>query len=188
MAMTLRADKGSILSWNEMDANFKACMGVHNLLHVQDRRDLGTNSGQFGASAWRTRILNTTVINGIPGASLSANQIILPSGTYFCEGSAPAVYANSNATTQKHKTRLFDVTNNVSLIDGSLGLQYRSANGSHIETRSFISGAFSLSSGSTRVELQHYSTHTDAYNTGFGNRSNIGTYELYSDLKIWKVA
>ena len=186
MAMTLRADKGAILSWTEMDANFKACIGLHNFLHVQDRRDSGTSGGKFDPNAWRTRTLNIILTNNISGASLVNNQVILPAGTYYVDAISQAGYGHVGGVAQRHKIRLFETLYSTLLLEGDAGYHYRSTSGTIVGTHSSLSGSFSIANPGS-LELQHYSTIADSYDNGFGHASSIGLYEIYSDLKIWKV-
>jgi hypothetical protein len=58
------------------------------LLHVRDEKTLA--DGGTSTSSYTKRDLNTVVTNEIAGASLSSNQITLPSGTYYINASAPA--------------------------------------------------------------------------------------------------
>lgn len=45
---------------------------------IQDQKSSGTDGGTFTSGAWRTRTLNTTVLNTIgAGFSLSSNQFTL---------------------------------------------------------------------------------------------------------------
>ena len=55
------------------------------LLHVRDEKASGTDGGT-SANGIVDRDLNTVKVNEITGASLSSNQITLPSGTYYVEG------------------------------------------------------------------------------------------------------
>ena len=178
MAMTLRADKGAILSWNEMDANFRACMGVHNLLHVQDQKPVGTHGGTFSSGAWRTRDLNTVLVNKIVGASLVNNQITLPAGTYFASAYASAYYCNI------HKAMLYNVTESVQILAGSNEM-LNTGNTVAAVSKSMIYGLFYTYSVNT-IELQHR-TNVGRATDGFGIASSLIT-EIYSDIKIWKLA
>lgn len=51
MGITTRVGKGVPLTHEELDANFAACMGLHNLLHVQDQKVQGTHGGTFTSGA-----------------------------------------------------------------------------------------------------------------------------------------
>ena len=143
-----------------------------------DKKAQNTNGGTFTSGAWRTRDLNTVRTNEITGASLAANQLTLPAGTFYCVWSAPA-HENNN-TINPHQTRLQNITGAATLIVGSSS--YSAADAC---TVSLGTGRFTLS-GSTTVELQHRITNTQA-NTGFGSPVNQ-TDEIYAQISIWKVA
>ena len=177
MAMTLRADKGAILSWNEMDANFRACLGVHNLLHVQDQKAMGTHGGTFTTGAWRTRPLNTVRENTISGASLNSNRITLPIGNYFLSGFSISYATSSN------QSRIQRITpTSETLIEGASRYTW---NSTYVENVSNISGAFTLSAISD-IELQHicYVTGTFGMSAYTGQTAN----NLFAQLLIWKLA
>ena len=96
--LTLRETKGSPLTHQDMDNNFKHVM-FPPFLHIQDQKPQGTNGGTFTSGAWRTRDLNTVLTNTITGASLSANQITLPAGKYYVEAKSVATEV------ERHKVR-----------------------------------------------------------------------------------
>ncbi|MFW5799509.1 MAG: hypothetical protein ACOCZ5_00800 [bacterium] len=181
--MLLREIKGSPLTHQELDQNFNACLGVHNLLHVEDQKPAGTNGGDFISGAWRTRDLNTVVINNIVGASLNNNQITLPAGEYWVEGSAPAHFCD------EHKIILISVSPDTdTVLIGSQGLIYgdTSLNIATLSVeRVFISGGLTLVE-EKGFQLQHRCMRTRD-NNGFGRAADMGYHELYSNLKIWKV-
>ena len=177
--MTLRADKGAILSWDEMDSNFKACMGVHNLLHVYDLKTTGQNGGTFTSGAWRTRTLNTVGTNTISGASLAANRVTLPAGVYFAHGLAPCTSVNNNAL------RLQSITSSSTLIVGQILYSYSDSVYAH--TVPTINGVFSILSVSD-IELQHICQVTKA-DTGLGsNNVGLDTDAKLAELLIWKLS
>lgn len=150
------------------------------LFHVQDDKSSGNDSGTFTAGAWRTRTFNTVLTNEITGASLSANQITLPAGTYWVEGSAPA-YA-----VDRHKTRLYNVDDSSEELVGTNGFAYST---NLVETRSFVVGLVTLGAEKT-LELQHRCATTKTTN-GFGNKVGSAftvTNETYSDIHIWRIA
>ena len=150
-------------------------------MHVQDQKASSTAGGTFTLGAWRTRDLNTAVINTITSASLGSNQITLPAGTYYLEGSAPGY------KTGRHNTRWRNTTDSTDDLDGQTAFTSTGADSS--ETISNISGRFTIID--TKVfELQHRSQATQADN-GFGIDSGTGfavNTEIYSDVKIWKLA
>lgn len=177
MGITTRVGKGVPLTHEELDANFAACMGLHNFMHVQDKKAVGVNGGTFTSGAWRTRELNTVVLNAIQGAALASNLVTLPAGSYYAEASAPALQAGW------HAIDLYNVTNTARLI---LCSQAYDGNANYYaQTRSFLSGSFVLGSQSN-IQLRHWGT-TTVTNSGFGGATAFEE-GIFSDLKIWKLS
>ena len=152
-------------------------LGSAALLHVRDEKSQNTAGGTFTAGAQRTRDITTVKTNEIVGASLSSNQITLPVGTYWVDGSAPAFY------TTTHQAKLYDTTGSADLILGTVEAEGTGESWGK-QTRSFVQGRFTLGVESV-IELQHRGTVTKATN-GFGIQSNFTT-EIYSVVMIWKV-
>ncbi|MFW6242542.1 MAG: hypothetical protein ACOC2W_00115 [bacterium] len=180
--LILREEKGSPLTHEELDNNIKAIKGtlnINNLLHVEDRKPAGTSGGTFTSGAWRTRDLNTVVTNTIAGASLASNQVTLPAGEYWVEGSAPASYVD------QHKVIIKNITDILTILEGTSERIYTTNSFNHITTHSKISGFF-VTNNIKSIELQHRCLTTRDPN-GFGRETGLGSYELYSVLKIWKV-
>jgi hypothetical protein len=147
------------------------------LLHVRDEKSSGTGGGTLTSGAWRTRTLNTSLTNEISGASLSSNQITLPSGTYFINA-----IANVGANSQSHKAKLANITDTSDTVIGTSEFN-EPGSGS---TKSFVIGRFTI--GAEKVfELQHRSGNTTDAN-GFGVSSGFSVVEVYADVQIWKVA
>ena len=175
--ITLREEKGTQLTHQEMDENFKSVMGGHNFLHIQDQKPQGTHGGTFTSGAWRTRDLNTVLTNTITGASLAANQITLPAGKYYVEASAPAWGV------RRHQAKIQRVSEIAATM--LLGKSRHHTGGSTpavLDAR--VSGQFELDSEAT-IELQHRSQDT-VNNSGFGVACNFTT-EVYSDIRIWRI-
>jgi hypothetical protein len=145
-----------------------------DFLHVQEQLSDGTNAGGFANAAWRTRSLNTVVVNNISGASLSSEQVTLPAGDYYVEASAPAYAVN------RHRTKLQNITAGATLLLGTT--EYTQAN---VQNRSFVFGEFTLGSSSA-IELQHRCSVTVTIN-GLGVQSGFGDIEIYSEFKVWKL-
>ena len=146
--------------------------------HAQDQKVVGFSGGAFLSGSWLTRTLNTIISNSIVGANLSNDAITLPAGTFYVEASAPAFFVD------KHKTDLYSVTDAVVLLEGTS--EYASDHsGDTSQTRSFVSGRFTLTSESSII-LRHRCIGNKA-NNGLGLNSNLAT-EVYSDIKIWRVA
>jgi hypothetical protein len=146
------------------------------LLHVRDEKTANTAGGTFTSGAWQTRTLNTSMTNEISGASLSSNQITLPSGTYYIYASAPAWDLG------KHKLKLRNTSDSS---DTLIGTSEVAQFDYFAQTRSFLSGRFTIASQKT-FELQHRSEQTQTTD-GFGYPSNFSVVEVYADVQIWKV-
>jgi hypothetical protein len=145
------------------------------LLHVRDEKSAGTASGTATSGSFQTRTLNTVMTNEISGASLSSNQITLPSGTYFI---------NANAqlwSSDRGKIKLRNVTDSSDTIIGGCGYS-----GSGAAAISFLSGRFTIASQKT-FSLEHRSGATKSTD-GYGVEANYGVVEVFADVQIWKVA
>jgi hypothetical protein len=150
---------------------------INEILHVQDQKSSGTDSGTFSPNTWMTRDLNTVVNNDITGASLAANQITLPAGKYEVSTACNA------SDVQIHKSRLRDVTNNTDLLY-SVNEDVTASSG--ISSSSLIHGVVTLA-GATVLELQHRCTLLR--NTqGFGTPATMGIVEVYANVFIRKIS
>jgi len=147
------------------------------LLHVQDQKTSGTNGGS-SVSGTQTRTLNTVVTNEISGASLSSNQITLPAGTYEILASAPAWATGAS------QVYLYDTTGIATLLVGTT--EFTSGGTPLAQTRSFVTGRFTLSTSSV-LELRHYTSSANAAD-GLGVAASSGQGEVYSDVQIRKVS
>ena len=147
------------------------------LLHVRDEKSQNVAGGGITSGSFVTRDLNTIKTNEITGASLSSNQITLPAGTYYVDASAPATEVAS------HRAKLRNNTAGADIILGTT--EHNRSDNNYAHSRSRVCGRFTLSVQSV-VILQHRCNATR--NTdGLGVPSNIDT-EVYSEVKIWKVA
>jgi hypothetical protein len=147
------------------------------LLHVRDEKSNGTNAGTFTSGSFQTRTLNTVMTNEISGASLSSNQIILPSGTYYIDGIAP-VYAVEN-----HKLKLRNITDSSDVL---IGISNYASSSGFVGNNAHLTGRFTIASQKT-FEIQHRSSSTTNSN-GFGTSASMSVIEVYADIQIWKVA
>lgn len=147
------------------------------LLHVQDQKSAGTPGGTFTSGANRTRDLTTVIINEIPSASLSSNQITLPAGTYYIEGLAPGLGVRA------HQAFLRNITDGTTTITGSAEF---TDNTTAVTTKSNLDGKFTIASAKA-FELQHRCSSTKTSN-GLGEPAGFGPYEVYTDVRIWKLS
>ena len=152
------------------------------LLHVQDQKSQGTNGGSAGDNATVTRDLNTVLTNEISGASLSSNQITLPSGTFFISAKAPASHCNS------HQVFWYNTSDSSEVLTGQNTFN-STAGTAESTTHSFVTGRFTIASSKV-FELRHR-INSNSPTVGLGRDyggSNTPPHELYSDVNIWKVA
>lgn len=144
------------------------------LLHVQDQRASATNGDSITAGSWQTRTLNTIKTNEITSASLSSNQISLPSGTYHIMAKANLFDGN------RHKIKLRNITDSSDEIIGSSEYSHSSYQDT---TNSYLNGRFTIG-GTKTFEIQHRSESIAT----LGIASIFGVIEVYADVQIWKVA
>ena len=163
------------MAWARMES--LQPLQANEVIHVRDEKAAGTQAGSFSSGSFVTRVLNTVKTNTISGASLASNQITLPAGTYWCEGSAPG-HACGN-----HQARLQNTTASTTLITGCT--MYAASASPGITNRADIAGIFTLSVQSV-IELQHRCSSSKTTD-GLGPAANFGT-EVYAEAVFWKVA
>ncbi len=144
---------------------------------VQDQKTTGTNGGSASATTTQTRTLNTKVRDPYSYCSLATNQITLLSGTWYLEASAPA------SAVDRHRASLYNVTDSAIVL---LGQNSYAGNAGVGETLSVVSGVFTVATGKA-LELRHYTQAAQA-NIGLGVAVSDGNTEIYSAIKLWKVA
>ncbi|WP_081678726.1 phage tail protein [Desulfocurvibacter africanus] len=152
----------------------KAELAQNNVLIARDEKAQGTAGGTFTSGAWRTRDLAEKV-NSIPGASVAANQITLPAGTYLVDARAPSY------GTVSHQAKLYDVTHAQNLIVGTV----ERTDGSYpSQTSSCIRGKIVLAEA-TAIEVQHICSLSRSTN-GLGFATNFAT-EVYTGVIIERI-
>ena len=145
------------------------------LLHMTHETADTVNGGSATPSNWYTRTLNTVKTNEISGASLSGNDITLPSGNYFCLGDS--FYTNINMA----QTGIYDATGNTFVVMGTNVY----AEG-YASNASLINGRFTLSQSST-LKLQYYCSNGYS-STGLGFAgSTTGQVNRFANVMIWKL-
>lgn len=148
----------------------------YQLVHIQDQKASGTDGGGFTSGAYRTRTLNTVVTNEVSGASLSANQVTLPAGTYYLE----ARCAHDNV--RLNKARWQNMSDSTTTL---LGANAASDFGNHGGWYAEVRGRFTIAAEKV-FQLQHRCSQTDGV-SGFGQACGFGDTEIYTDLLIWKI-
>lgn len=146
-------------------------------LHVRDEKTSGTEGGAAAAATWNTRTQNTTVYNGITGASLASNQITLPVGTYEVAAFAGAF------SVDRHKVRFRNVTDGTTAI---AGLNAFAQDTSPEASIAVLNGKFTIAA-SKAFELQHY-TELAKTGNGLGVAVSSGEVEVYSEAVVRKIA
>ena len=147
-------------------------------LHVQDQKS-AAEGGTFNSGDWRTRTLNTILTNEITGASLSSNQITLPSGTYYIHAFAPGYRVD------RHQLRLFNLTDSSVVFYGSA--EYNLA-ASLVSTRSSIFGRFTIAAQKV-FEIQHRAETTqNTFGFGVSPDSGFGQNGRYAEAQIWRIS
>ncbi|HSH72332.1 MAG TPA: hypothetical protein VK974_04665 [Methylophilaceae bacterium] len=140
---------------------------------VRDEKAQNTPGGATATGTTTARTLNTVSANTISGASLAANQITLPAGTYRIDASAPT------HSVDESRISLYNVT------DGAVQILGTCENGiTAVVTRSFLKGRFTIAAPKV-FELRHYVGTTIATN-GFGLQVNSGGVEVYTQIEITK--
>lgn len=148
-----------------------------NTILVQEQQTAGTAGGAFTQGAWRTRTLNTEVIDTGSNASVAASQITLAAGTYRVRAWAVANQCGS------HQVRLQNITAGTTIAYGMSAFAGTADNGL---TASHLSYRFTLA-GATVIELQHQCQTTKATD-GFGVAVNFASLEIYSEVYLEREA
>ncbi len=159
-------------------ANFRVFRigSVCPVLHVREQQSTGVQGGtSVAADFTQTRVLNTTVTNTIPGASLASNEITLPAGTYEVWAKAPAWAVNGA------KAALYNTTDSTYTIIGST--VYIAAD---VSGDSWILGQFTIAAAKA-FKIRHY-TQAAFATSGLGQASASGQVEVYTEVFIKQVA
>lgn len=150
------------------------------LFHAQDQKGTGVDAGDSVAGA-NIRDLNTTLINEIPSASLSGNEVTLPAGTYEVKARAPFVAATSEQGAQLVIKRGSD---DVIVLKGSTWVN--NATATSVVTSGYVEvhGRFTL----TATDTIYASTTLSQgpVTNGLGRAAGLAV-EIYTDLKIWQL-
>ncbi len=153
---------------------------TNNYILLQDRETQNTNGGTFTQGAWRTRVLNTEVIDTGNNCSLASNQFTLSAGTYRIRASAPA------AAVGTHQTQLYNATAAAVVTDTNGNAIVGTSEYSPAEQgRSILEGRFTVAA-SQALELRHQCQTTHTTN-GLGVASNFTT-EVYAMVELEKEA
>lgn len=146
---------------------------------LQDQKASGTDGGTFTSAAWRTRDLNTEVVDTGNHCTLAANQFTLVAGTYRIQAGA------SGYAVGGHKLRLQNITDAATTLVGNNTVS--TATGASTNNTAQLFGRFTIAASKT-FELQHQCGTTKTTN-GFGlAHSFASTSEIYTTIIIEKEA
>ena len=138
----------------------------------------GTNGGSSVAATWTKRVLNTTNINNIAGASIASSVITLVAGTYLVNATSP-FYAVNFA-----KIRLQNTTDGTTTITGTSEFFKSTTEGAG---KSNLTGLFTITA-SKNFELQYYASTVNAAD-GLGVATSAASIsEVFSVIEITRVA
>ncbi|QOY96325.1 hypothetical protein IM543_11185 [Massilia sp. UMI-21] len=146
-------------------------------IYVRDEKSVGTTGGLFtnAGSTPNVRVLNAVKRNDISGASLAANRVTVPAGTYNVFARAPAY------NTTAHRIALWNVTANSLFEIGT------SEYAGSVQTDSIIQTRNTVLSVATTFELQHFVSASGGSH-GQGYPSGLVYNEVYAELTFEKVA
>jgi len=156
------------------------------IIIVDDEKSQGTQGGA-SSTGFNDRVLNTTRVNTITGASLSSNQITLPVGNYRIDAVAP-VYYDSVTATMRTSYLDFCKSDNTIVVKGQNFILYDLdvVYPCRLILLNKVSGYFTATV-ETAYKLRHYISFGVA-SIGLGMAVNAsGRAEVYSHIEIEKI-
>lgn len=172
-------DSGKIPKLNAsglIDPSMLSGGGAGDIIILQDQKSDGTAGGTFTTGAWRTRDLNTEVVDSGGNCTLASNQFTLNSGTYRIQAFASCRDVDMNVL------RLQNITDSSTTVTG-MSIEASSGQGTK---QALLFGRFTIAASKV-FELQHLSGATKATN-GFGYPASLGLTEIYSTVILVKEA
>lgn len=161
-----------------MDATGKVTLGGFAVTMFSEQQVSGTDGGTFTSGAWRTRTLNTKDIDSASQGNVVANQITMNAGTYYVLARAPGYKVD------QHRLRLQNVDDAVTILLGPATMAPAAAS---LQSDATLMGVFTIAA-SKKLELQHYSTATEATD-GLGKAFSLAaTNEIYAQITFIRVA
>ena len=151
---------------------------IKGWFYARDEKSQGTSAGD-STTSWAARTLNTEKYNSITGASLAADQITLPVGTYRVSARAP-----SWGDAGRSQIRLKSISGTAIEEYGSSSISWISGETYPFKDDSLLT-AFIVLDAITVLELQHKAQFVEA-DVGLGRNANHGT-EVYAEIEIWKL-
>lgn len=156
--------------------------GAPTYLYVREEQPSGTAGGMAQGDTEYQRTLNTVVVNDISGASLTANNITLPPGTYYVHAVAPATKASN-------QSRIVSVSGDaVTLTGPQSGSFIPTGAGSPAFGGTTVRGNFTLTSETTIKLVTRHGTVGGTPNASDLGAASFKYLEIYSEVEIWKLA
>ena len=153
------------------------------LFHIQNEH--ASNVGGTISTTYSDFVFNTVKTNEISGASLSSNEITLPSGTYFADITLMLSYTNG------YVTRLYNTTDSSLVLEGQLGYNhsaYTYSLGSQIKGRFTISAQKTFKiQGACHATGANLTTHGQGY-MATSSHLNETTIWMNRMALFWKLA
>lgn len=150
--------------------------GSRGYILVRDEKASGTNGGANAAATSNIRTLNTVVRNSLAGASLAANRVTVPAGSYLVRARCPATGA-----TGAQKAGLYNVTAATFVATGGSSFGLTGAG-----SEALLLDVITLAAQSD-LELRHY-TNTLASGAGaLGTATSTGQAEVYAWLELVRI-
>ena len=147
-----------------------------DMLYVREEQTTGTASGSASASTDHVRTLNTSVINTVSGASLSANRITQPAGTYDIHAMAPAFDVTMT------RIFLYNITDAAVEILGQTASNFDNGAGTNMSAQSELRERITIAD--TKVfELRQWTKTAQATN-GLGIDASDGRTEVYGQVLV----
>lgn len=178
---------GTDPSWGKIaTTNLDATVGRAPVNIYTAKHQVAANTAGGGATngAWQTRTLNLESVNTIGGtASLAANQITLPAGTYRVRG-----YSCLNAV-DFHRCGIYNATDATWLTDTTSGSSIVGPPvdaPSPVQSVAQVEGRFTIAAAKA-IELR-YRCETTVPTNGQGLATNWGVDEVYAMLTFEKEA
>ncbi len=148
------------------------------LIYIREEQTSGTSAGTFTNGAWRTRVLNTVVLDDTGEASISSNQFTIPAGTYRISARGPGFGIGN------HKIRLQNITDGATTLLGNSAFTGSTATTQEVNI-AHLFGEFTITSAKA-FELQHRCSTTVA-TIGLGNATSFGVTEIYAEVELQRI-
>ena len=163
-------------------------VGITSYAVIQDRQNIGTNSGSAGNGSWTQRDLNNIssdkAVNGGGGmnVSVSGDEFTLQPGTYMIQ------WDNSYYLCKSNVTRLYNVTDSEMVGYGATnqtcmhGYGIYTNNGGQ-DTLLNKTSKFTIDAAKT-FKIEH--TVAQYVSIALGRNTNAPNYEFYTQVYIYK--